>query len=194
MIISEGATFRQLIYKILVTVYLKYKGVEINSIRVASGMPRVRLVKNSKIVIGNNVDIISLPSANPIGINHPVILSTLKKNALLKIGDDVGLSGTSIIADKEVFIGNKVLFGANVVVSDTDFHPLGIVDRRYSTNAVAEPVYIGDHVFIGMNSIILKGVTIGDYAVIGAGSVVTKNVPEHAIFAGNPAKLIRFID
>ncbi len=53
-------------------------------------------------------------------------------------------------------------------------------------------VIIGNDVWIGANAIILSGVTIGDGAVIGAGSVVTKNVPPYAIFAGVPAKLIKF--
>lgn len=53
-------------------------------------------------------------------------------------------------------------------------------------------VTIGNDVWIGANAVILSGVTIGDGAVIGAGSVVTKSVPPYAIFAGVPAKLIKF--
>jgi len=53
-------------------------------------------------------------------------------------------------------------------------------------------VIIGNDVWIGNNVIILSGVSIGNGAIIGAGSVVTKNVPSYAIFAGNPAKLIRY--
>ncbi|WP_304522377.1 DapH/DapD/GlmU-related protein [Bacteroides sp. GM023] len=56
------------------------------------------------------------------------------------------------------------------------------------------PVTIGKNVFIGARSIVMKGVTIGDGVVIGAGSVVTKNVPANAIVAGNPAKVIKFIE
>ena len=48
--------------------------------------------------------------------------------------------------------------------------------------------------FIGANSIILKGVTIGERSIIGAGSVVTKNIPDDEIWAGNPAKFIRKIN
>ena len=50
---------------------------------------------------------------------------------------------------------------------------------------------IGDNVFIGVNSIILPGVSIGSNVVIGAGSVVTKKVPSNVVIAGNPAKVIR---
>ena len=53
-------------------------------------------------------------------------------------------------------------------------------------------VIIGNDVWIGMNSMILSGVHIGNGAIIGAGSVITKDVPSYSIYAGNPAKLIRF--
>lgn len=55
-------------------------------------------------------------------------------------------------------------------------------------------VCIGDNVFIGMNSTILKGVTVGDNVVIGAGSVVTKNIPMNCVVAGNPAHVISDVD
>ncbi|WP_262710533.1 acyltransferase [Dinghuibacter silviterrae] len=53
------------------------------------------------------------------------------------------------------------------------------------------PVKIGDNVFIGMDSIILKGVTIGSNVVVAAGSVVARDIPDNQIWGGNPAKFIR---
>lgn len=55
-----------------------------------------------------------------------------------------------------------------------------------------DPIAIGNDVWIGMNACVLPGIEIGDGAVIGAGSVVTKDVPDWAIVAGNPAKIIKF--
>ena len=52
-------------------------------------------------------------------------------------------------------------------------------------------VRLGNDVFIGVNSVILRDVTIGDYSIVGAGSVVTKDVPPSVVVAGNPARIIR---
>jgi acetyltransferase-like isoleucine patch superfamily enzyme len=52
--------------------------------------------------------------------------------------------------------------------------------------------YIGNDVWIGVNSVILKGVSIGNGVIVGAGSVVTKNVPDYAIVVGNPAKILKY--
>jgi acetyltransferase-like isoleucine patch superfamily enzyme len=64
-----------------------------------------------------------------------------------------------------------------------------MIPENYS-GVVSRPVTIGNNVFIGAHSTILKGVTIGDKAIIGAGSVVAKSVPAGEIWAGNPARFI----
>ena len=55
----------------------------------------------------------------------------------------------------------------------------------------AAPIVIGDDVFVGMEALVLKGVTIGDGAVVGAGAVVTQDVPPRTVVAGNPAQAVR---
>jgi acetyltransferase-like isoleucine patch superfamily enzyme len=70
---------------------------------------------------------------------------------------------------------------------DNDWHQ---EDSRVSLN---KPVIIEDDVFIGVNSMVLKGVRIGAGSLIGAGSVVTKDIPPGVIAAGVPAKVIRVI-
>lgn len=59
--------------------------------------------------------------------------------------------------------------------------------KRYQRFA---PIQVGSHVFIGVNSIIMPGVTIGSNVVIGAGSVVTKDIPDHSVAIGVPAKVV----
>jgi acetyltransferase-like isoleucine patch superfamily enzyme len=109
---------------------------------------------------------------------------------LVKIGDNVGLSGCSITALERVTIGNRVLVGAGVLIVDTDAHPLHPADRLRGLPPAISPVEIADDVFIGARAIILKGVHVGQGAVIGAGSVVTSDVPAFKIAAGNPARVV----
>ncbi|WP_417880670.1 DapH/DapD/GlmU-related protein [Vibrio sp.] len=106
------------------------------------------------------------------------------------IGKGCVLQGTSICSYKKVSIGNNVIFGPNVVVMDCSGHALS--NRGHSDefdNLKAEPVTIGNDVWIGYGCIILPGVNIGDGVVIGAGSVVTKNIPANCMAAGNPCTI-----
>jgi len=160
------------------------------------GTPIISLKAGSKIVIGKNSVICSSSSKTSLGINHAVVLRTLRPGAEIVIGENTGISGGSICAAISVEIGNECLLGANVILADTDFHAISPNSRRFSNNVLdigAAPIIIGNNVFIGANSIILKGVRIGKNSTIGAGSVVTKDVPENSIVAGNPARLLRQI-
>jgi acetyltransferase-like isoleucine patch superfamily enzyme len=94
---------------------------------------------------------------------------------LISIGDRVTItSGVRLLTHD----------GSTRLIRDTD----GSRYHRYG------PVKIGDDVFIGINSIIMPGVTVGSRVVIGAGSVVTRDVPNGVVVAGNPARVIRDFD
>jgi len=101
-------------------------------------------------------------------------------------------SNSVIISTAGVELGEAVLCAGGVYISAGAYHmedtDAAIMDQgAYSKG----PIRIGDRVWIGTGAIILDGVTIGAGAVIGAGSVVTKDIPENAIVAGVPAKVIR---
>ena len=81
-------------------------------------------------------------------------------------------------------LGNDCAISDNVTISDSDSHSI-------NGNKVTSPIIIKDHVWIGKNAIILKGVTIGEGAVVAAGSVVTKDVPPNSLVGGVPAKVIK---
>lgn len=158
------------------------------------GFPIIVIEKKSSVRVGKNLVLLSSSFYSGPGINHPVLLRTLSSEARILIGNDVGISGGGIVAAKEVIIGDSVLMGANVFITDTDFHSTSIVNRRYSTdNIKVKPVIIGDNVFIGMDSIVLKGVHIGQNTVIGARSVVISDIPKNCIAAGNPARVIKYL-
>ncbi|MGD9731525.1 MAG: DapH/DapD/GlmU-related protein [Desulfamplus sp.] len=151
------------------------------------------MFKGSFISIGNSCLICSRSSQTALGVSHPVILRTLQAGAELKIGSGVRMSGTTICSAQSIIIGDHCVIGANVIIVDTDFHSLNYLVRSSPDDArlaKSKPLKIGNDVFIGGNSTILKGVTIGDGAVIGAASVVTRDVPAGVIVAGNPAKII----
>lgn len=145
------------------------------------------------IEVGRNFKCINSLVHNAFGMIQPTFFNVFPKGTL-RIGDNVGISGTTISVSEAVTIGNNVLIGSGCLITDTDGHPLDIEKRHvpnYYDYVVNSPVIIGDDVFIGARSIILKGVNIGQGAVVGAGSVVTKDVPPHTIVAGNPAKVVK---
>lgn len=108
------------------------------------------------------------------------------KNGKLIIKNGTYLNrNTLIIAHKLVEIGRDCKISWDVIIMDSDLHPL-----PGEKNIIEKPIFIGDNVWIGCRVIILKGVKIGNNAVIAAGSVVTKDVPENSIVAGVPARII----
>lgn len=91
-----------------------------------------------------------------------------------------------------ITIGEDCQIGPNVQLL-TPTHPIDPVPRRQKLEA-AEPIVIGDNVWLGGGVIVCPGVTIGDNAVIGAGAVVTRDIPPNVVAVGNPARVIRRIE
>lgn len=142
------------------------------------------------VKIGDNIKFNNHTVFNFAGIKRPTSIS-VSKDASLIIGDNCGFSGTAIYCSEQIIIGRNCLFGVNTSIWDTDFHD---INRRFPddvNNTKTKPIIIQDNVFIGANTIVLKGVNIGEGAVIGANSVVTHNIEAFTINAGNPCKRIK---
>lgn len=160
--------------------------------------------RNSTISIGSGGRFLSSATANRHGLNRACMITTLRPGALIRVGDHAGFSGAVICAAERVEIGDRVMLGANVTVTDTNSHPVDYRKRHPSefstpweetdSEVAVRPVVIGDDVFVGMHCLILKGVTIGAGAVVGAGSVVSNDLPPRCIAAGNPARVIRMLE
>lgn len=90
-----------------------------------------------------------------------------------------------------ITIGDDVLIGPNVQLL-TPTHPIEPEPRRAKWEA-AEPIAIGDNVWLGGGVIVLPGVTIGENTVVGAGAVVSRDLPANVVAVGNPARVIRSI-
>lgn len=176
---------------------MKIKLVEFEKGLISNGIPKIFIYKNGRFIIGKNFKINNTIVNNPIGRYYKCIF-VVGENAVLKIGDNVGMSGTTIVAHQEVRIGNNVKTGGNVCIYDTDFHSLNANDRTYRDRDMKhtkkKSIFIGENVFIGAHVSILKGVSIGKNSIVGACSVVTKDIPANEIWAGNPARFIRKID
>lgn len=159
----------------------------------STGAIRIKARAAGDIIIGKNVRLLAGWRSNRVGLSGPVILHTWE-GGRIEIGDHTGASAVVISSRSGVKIGKHCNIGGNVRIFDHDFHALDAEVRRGPRgcdDCATRPVTIGDDVFIGAQSIILKGVTIGDRAIIGAGSMVTRDVPADSIAAGNPATLIR---
>jgi acetyltransferase-like isoleucine patch superfamily enzyme len=116
--------------------------------------------------------------------------------AKLTLGSRIGLSNVTIVATKQISIGNRVMIGGGVTIVDSDFHSMNAeywFTPEDELQMISIPVNIGNDVFIGMDSIILKGVNIGNNVRIAAGSVITKDIPDNQVWGGNPAKFIKCI-
>ncbi len=126
--------------------------------------------------------------------------------ACFSAGDYTLLNGIWLICDNRVSIGDYCLLSWNVVIMDSyraseDCRNRRAMLRRFAdtrnpdafSGHAASPVTIGNNVWIGFDCCVLPGTTIGDGAIIGARSVVSGQVPANSLFAGNPARFIRWI-
>lgn len=115
---------------------------------------------------------------------HSGVKINVEKGAFLSLGSGYINNNCEIRCSSSITIGENVAISSEVIIRDNDAHQINESHQE-------SPIVIGNHVWIGMRAIILKGVTVGDGAVIAAGAVVTHNVPANAMVGGVPAKIIR---
>lgn len=134
-----------------------------------------------------------------------------KETGLITIGKRTFIGGGMFVCIDGIEIGNDVMFSWGCTVMDNNAHSLVSEERKNDvidwkrgvdeglighykdwSNVKSDRIVIKDKAWIGFNCIILKGVTIGEGAVVAAGSVITKDVPDYAVVAGNPAKIIKY--
>ncbi len=104
-------------------------------------------------------------------------------DTLINAGDTLG----------KVTIEDYVFFGHGVKILARG-HNYKVFNKQRQQETIEKPIHIKEGAWVSSEVIILGGVTVGKNSVIGAGSVLTKNVPDNAIFAGNPAKLIKYVN
>lgn len=178
---------------VLTSVLFRSNKIEYDSF-VTKGIPYIDIDRHQgKMIVGKNFKMNNSLMGNPIGYNSPCCF-VVGKNAIIRIGNNVGMSQTALVAIADITIADNVKIGGGTKLYTSDFHSLDWQIRRSKADREqrkSAPIVIGEDVFIGAGCIILKGVTIGNRSIIGAGSVVTKSIPADEIWAGNPAKFIR---
>ena len=176
-------------------IFLKVNGINYGNGLKLFGWPFMFRFKNACIEIGENVSINSSFLSNLLGLYQRTII-VAKNEGKIKIGDRVGISGATIYAWDNIEIGDDTRVGANVKIVDTDFHPVDPEERLKGNNTASRcrPIKIGKNVFIGMNSLIVKGTVIGDNSVVGAGAVVHGEFPTNCVIAGNPARIVKYLN
>lgn len=157
----------------------------------------------NRIINNNTADSIIVGCNSHVAAN----LSCASKGRII-IGSNTWIGDNSIIKSAlNVTIGNYCMISDNVIIQDSDCHPFDKNKRRellkippqsrdidcwYESKSIKK-VVIKDDVWIGVNSVILKGVRIGEGSIIGAGSIVVSDIPSNSIACGNPAKVIKKI-
>lgn len=154
----------------------------------------LQMGRGGRLEIGDDFVFSSGGAYNPLCRNVRGCIR-VEDGAMVRIGNGVGMSSTTLWAKTSITIGNNVNIGGDCIVLDSDCHSLDYMTRRDRRrdplSDKRKPVVIEDDVLVGARCIILKGVTIGARSVVGAGSVVTRSVEADSVTAGNPAVKIR---
>jgi acetyltransferase-like isoleucine patch superfamily enzyme len=150
----------------------------------------VEILNIGRIVLGHNVHITSRALGNP----YRSSLRTYYPESRIEIGDHCIINGAVIHSNCAVTIGAHSRLAPGVTLCDNDSHvPARSIESRELRPPEA-PIRLGTNVWLGMRSIILKGVTIGDNTIVAAGSIVTRDLPANVLAGGIPAKVIRTLD
>ena len=155
----------------------------------------IQLMEGGRIEIGDDFHLVSEPRRSAVVLFSRAQF-TVFPGASIRLGRHVGLNGTTLTSKRRIEIGDDTMIAPNVIIVDSDFHAIWPPQHRWtsSTDAFDKEVIIGRNVWIGTNTLVLKGSHIGDNSVIGAGSVVNGHIPANVIAAGNPARVIRMLD
>ncbi len=141
---------------------------------------------NGQIIIGDRVSL-----GNRLAF---FVTQQFQEQPVLTIGDDSTINYCTVIsACSRITIGKRCRIAGEVKIFDNNSHSITLDNDRRMSESDVKPIVIEDDVWVGMGSIILKGVTLGRGSVIAAGSVITKNVPAMTVVGGNPARVLKKI-
>lgn len=166
---------------------ITFKGKN-NVVRIEKGS----VFRSSHIVLSNNCKV-NIKKTNSYGIRN--LSADLCDNCKIEIGKDFSTVSLSILLIDEnnlsVFIGDYCMCARNVRIRPSDGHIIYDINTGELLNK-GEDVIIGNHVWMGLNCLFLKGVKVSDDTIVGANSLVNKKFyEENVVIAGTPAKIVK---
>lgn len=187
---------------IITSIYIQYRKV-LSSIRLFP-------YKFLGLKVGNNVIIGSgckfshftcknISLGSKMFIQNDCTFFSLQSGKNKKYGKIIIGQGThinkhaNIVSNSNITIGKNCLLAINVSIFDHEHIFSRKIHPTTKDLSKGKNIKIGDDVYIGNNSVILKGVSLGDHVVVGANSVVTKSFPKYSIIAGAPAKIVKHV-
>ena len=169
------------------------EGVEVGEGTIVDAGTYVQVSKGASLSVGANCTLRSSQRGYHAGMPFPTGILVDYCGASVCLGDNTRVNGAYLHAQKRIVIGKNCVIAAGVNIIDTNGHELLSANRTVGRDAAVE-IVLGDNVWVGLNSIILKGTHIGDNSVVTAGSVVKGDFPRNSLISGNLAGKIRELD
>jgi maltose O-acetyltransferase len=146
---------------------------------------------NGRLVIKGPGHVVFGDDVNAWAHAEKNVLITFGPNSLITVGSGTRLNGAGLMAYTRIEVGARCILGSTLVF-DSDFHPLDPA-RRHDPDAPVScaPIRLGENVWLGGQSAVLKGVTVGENSVVAFRAVVSDDVPPNVVVAGNPARVVK---
>lgn len=173
----------------------KKKSLVKNSHIIVEGSNNILYIDKETLLTNNYIKIEGNDNKIFIGANcclKNLTIDMKNENSVIKIGDKTSIEEARITSFEpyKIEIGKDCMFSADIVIMNTDVHKIYDTTTNLKTNEGKE-ISIGNHVWLGIRTIVLKGVNIGDNSIVAAGSIVTKDVKANTVVSGNPARQVK---
>lgn len=169
------------------------EGVEIGAGTIIDAGTYVQVSRGASLSVGVNCTLRSEQRGYHAGMPFPTGILVDLWGATVSLGDNTRINGAYVHAQKRIQIGKNCVIAAGVNIIDSNGHELLSANRTVGRDD-AEEIVLGDNVWVGLNSLILKGTHIGDNSVVTAGSVVKGDFPRNSLISGNQAKKVGELD